>query len=177
MTGTIVNGLIKELNKLFEDTSTSVLFDTQFDEEDFPVHSLPCVVLSLNDSPDTEQSIGGATQYQWDWILTVFELVPNPENSPDQDYSFNLLDIIDTITRHFNKKIWLTTEFIALAANYSFNMNFNGIVKGQKLKSGNGLIMSFNIAYNSTAIDVDTSHTQLSDSPLQKAVFDGIGFE
>jgi hypothetical protein len=177
MTGIVIAGILKELEKLFENTGTSVLFDTQFDEVDMPVHTLPCAVLQLSDSPDSEQSIGGATQYQWDWIITVYELITNAEYSPDQGYSTSLIDIIDTVRKHFAKKIWLSQEFIDLATLYSFNMNLNGLTKGQRMKSGNGTIMSFNIHYNSTAIDADTSHTQLSDYPLQKTVLDSVSFK
>lgn len=168
MTGTIITGLLKELEMLFDGTNATVLMDTQWDEEEMPIHTLPAIVLQLADSPESDQNIGGATQYQFDWVITVIELIPNAEYSPDGGYSFNLFDTLDKVRKHFAVKQWLTPEFIALATDYSFVMTLNGVTKGAKQKSGNGVVMSFNISYASVAIDPTTTHTQYSDAALEK---------
>jgi hypothetical protein len=166
MIGQLFEGFSKELESLFATTGATVLRDTQFKEENMPMYMSPLIILGINDSPDNTQLPGGVTQEEWDWTIRVYFIDANAEMSPDFGTSTDAWNIVDNITKHFNLQSWLSNAFADTVSQYSFKLTFNGIIKAQELKSGNGIMPGLQINYSSIGLNTDTTFVEYSDATL-----------
>jgi hypothetical protein len=159
-----------EMLKLFENTGTSVLRDTGFDENNMPVHQNGCVVIRLNGLPDSHQLLGGTTKLIFDWSFICMVLDANPTIAEDNDVSYTVYDIVDTIMRHFNNKEWLTDEMKEQNSENSYKLEYQGTGKTETLSSQTGCIVGFEIKYTGIALDKFTVNPKLSEETLQKVI-------
>jgi hypothetical protein len=158
-----VQGLIDECKALFDDTGGTVLFHTQFKQDKIPGYTLPLIIIYIEDAPESGPFIGGVTRLDWNVVLRVYSLMPNPELDIDNGYSTSLLEIIDTVRRHFTKpKIYLTQSFQDIIENYNFLMELNGIANAEPLQKNNLIVYGNDINFSCVSIDTDTGNTEMS---------------
>jgi len=167
MLGKIINAFSIELQTLFEGTGITVLRDTDQDENDLSAHTIPVVILDLQNSDETDQSIGGATSAQFDWTIRAYIYDSNSYLSNDYGLSASAYDLIDEIKNHLASQQFLSDEFNEIVTNYSFKLTLAGTQSAQKIKHGNGIIPGRQINYKSSAIDTSTAYTKISESPLK----------
>lgn len=164
----VIEAVCKEVQELFANTTTTVLRDTQFNQEQTPSHELPLVIVGIGDSPDMKQLSGGVTQGEWNWIFRVYFIDANAELTPDQAFSTGDYGLIETIVNHFNFQNWITTDFINAVSDYQFKMTFQDVNKAPDLmKNDGGIIPGYQISYSSIGIDKRTSFVVLSEQTLQ----------
>jgi hypothetical protein len=171
LTGTILNAICKELQSFFtltEYPETTVLLDTQANEDNLALHTLPFVIVSMTDSPDYAQLPGGSTQYAIDISLKVYQIEPNSALDDDSGYSIHLLDIIDDIRDHISRGIWQSQSMIDISASNSFKMALQNVIKSESMAMQNGIVPGFAINYSTIAIDHSTNH--VSNGPVLTTV-------
>ena len=158
MTGEIFDCFCKEIQSLFTD-GTSVIRDTQFNVEQMPMYTVPCVVISMNDSPDEYQYIGGATAADWDFSIRSYFYDLNGGLDNDSGYNQQAYSQLDTIRRHIASEQWVNNDMITMVETYGFKLALNGTIRQTQLQQdGGGLLPGYELNYNSVAIDTDTTN-------------------
>lgn len=161
MLSQILDAMCLEIEALFSDTGNTVLRDTQFKPNEMPLYTIPCIVLSLTDSPEIKQMIGGATKANFGWHIKAYFYDVNSDLSVDDPFSTEAYDIIHTIYKHFSVKDdsseWLTPEFTKVCQDYGYKLTLNGMQKAETLKIESGVCPGFSIVYDSVGFDLGTS--------------------
>jgi len=163
MIGEIIAAINDEFNLLFEGTGTTILTDMNFTEENIPVYNMPCIILKMTSSPEYETNIGGVTNASFNWSVYIYTYCPNTDSTPDQDYAYTLLNILDTVRKHFALKNFKSTKMKSLVENNSFNLKIAGVQPTKKLDDESGFVAGFVANYGGVAIDKTTSF--IVDSP------------
>lgn len=142
-----------ELQKLFENTGETILRDTQFKPEDMPAHTIPVIVISLKDTPDVKQLIGGATKADFGWHIKAYFYDANAGLDPDEGFSVEAYQVIEKIFNHVAKQEWLTEEFNQVCADFSYSLTLAGIGKAESLSIDSGIIPGYQIFLDTVAIN------------------------
>lgn len=173
MIGEILNAVINECTTLLNDSTVeggaiggTVLLETDFLKDDQRAYSMPLVLLDLEDAPESGQWCGGSTRMEWMFGLNSYAYEPDAFNADITDFSTNLLNVIDTIRRHFSLRNWLTTEMTDIEHNYGFRFTLSGLQKAIALQR-DGLIIGYRVGFDSIAIDDTTDSVQWSESVLE----------
>ena len=168
MFGKIIQGILDECQELFKDTGATVLLNTHFSPENFPLYKLPVLILDISESPEIDQYIGGVTRMDWNFSFKVYMYEPNPGVDIDNEYSTSLLNHIDDIRRHFTGKEILSDNYQYIIDNYNFILTLNGIDPAPAITK-DGLTIGFTISFQSTSIDTETSNLIDSTQVLEHA--------
>ena len=153
MINEILQAVIDECNA-FQPSST-IIFKTDFKNDNLPTYSMPLILIDLVDAPDSGQSIGGATIMEWLFSLNSYNYMPNAENSIDNGYSTDLIKVVDDIRRYFTVGVWQTAEMTNIENNYGFKFSLSGIMAADQIDA-DGLVLGYKINFISISIDMDT---------------------
>jgi hypothetical protein len=157
MLSEILDAMCLEVQALFKDTGNTVLRDTQFKMTEMPLYTIPVIVMSLKESPEIRQLIGGMTKADFGWHIKAYFYDANSDLSMTDPFSTEAYDIIHTIYQHFAARQWLTDEFIQVSQTFGYKLTLNGMSKAEPLRSDAGVIPGFSITYDSVGLDIGTA--------------------
>jgi hypothetical protein len=143
--------------------------------EEMTIFAVNLVTIGIEDSSDMHQCIGGSIIADFGFTFKAYFYDENSALESDQGINTDAYNIIDTITRHFAKEIWLTQEMKDVINDYCFRLVLNGAVKSTDMqKEGGGIIPGYAISYNTFSIDTDTSSTTVESFAHEK--LEGVTF-
>ena len=142
----------------------TVMIDTDFNIHNVPSYTLPLIILEIDDAPNSVQLVGGATQMEWNWYLTIYAFEPDPYAA--SSYGTGLLQIIDDLRQHFNGVNFLAQSFIDIQNNFSFTFVLNGVIKAQEIEKDNKIVIGRKIQFESVAFDSKTQPVTDSTNAL-----------
>lgn len=171
MIGEILQAVIDESKKLFENTGATVIFKTDYKSENLMTYSMPLLILDVGDAPDSGQQIGGLSRLDWQFALNTYNYMPNSQGTADNSFSTGLLEVIDTVRRHFTNGIWITQGMTDIETNYGFVFSLSGI-HGADMLDGDGLVLGYRILFDSLAYDLVTSDVLPSTEVLETVIDD-----
>ena len=145
-------------------TGATVMIDTDFNISKVPSYILPLIILEIDSASDSRQLIGGLTQMEWSWNLTVYAFEPDPY--AQSDYGTGLLAIVDKLYEHFATGIFLTQHIQDIKTNYGFTYIFSGITKAQEIEKDNKIVIGRKIQFESVAANNNTSFVNDSTDNL-----------
>ena len=141
----------------------TVMIDTDFNINNLPTYILPLIILEIDESPQSRQLIGGASQMEWNINIVVYAFEPDPYGAGT--YGTELLNIVDDLRHHFTG-VFLSPKMDALVTNYMFNNTFTGVVKAQEIEKNNKIVIGRKIQFESVGLDLKTLTTIDSTSDL-----------
>lgn len=143
---------------------STVMIDTDFNIGKIPSYTLPLIILEIDDAPNSVQLVGGATQMEWNWYLTVYAFEPDPYVA--SSYGTGLMKIIDDLRQHFTGVNFLAQSFIDIQDNFSFTFVLSGVTKAQEIEKDNKIVIGRKIQFESVAFDNLTQPVTESTSEL-----------
>jgi len=167
MTGEILQAVIDECKALLKDGVGTIILKTDYRSNQLETYTMPLLLLDMQEAPDSGQYIGGMSHLDWSWAMNSYNYEPGSYVDADQGYATSLLNIIDTIRRHFSFGVWLTLGMTAITNTYGFRITtLGGLVPADQLE-GDGLIMGYKIMFESLGFDIETENVAPSTAPLE----------
>lgn len=145
---------------------STVLMNTDFNPQDMPAHTMPCVVLDVQDDGDGMQYIGGITQVSFDVSMACYHYEPNAFGLTDASYSTQLLNFCDKIRWHFCEQVvnkYLNTGYKNLLNNSNFRLVYKGISKPTALEN-DAITKGYQVNFKSICLDDGASLTSQSSA-------------
>lgn len=173
MTGEILQAVLDECRavvttKFGEDIGTLIL-KTDYRPENLPSYQMPVLLLDLMDGPESGQYVGGLTRMDWIFAMNSYNYEPNVNVDSDLGYATSLLNITDTVRRHFSFGVWLTAGMSAILDAYGFRFTLSGLLHADALEA-DGVVMGYKIVFESISFDQVTQDVAPSTSVLEYVV-------
>lgn len=169
MIGDILNGIIIEVKKLFEDTGCEVLLKTDYNSTNLLNYKMPLVIIDIPDAPESSQYLGGLTKNDYLILFNIYHYEPDITTDDVTNYSTSLINITDTVRRHFSFGSWLTPEMAGLENDFGLRLTFSGVTPADSLDQ-DGLIKGFKIGFESISFDQETELIADSKQVLETVI-------
>ena len=169
MIGRILQAVIDECKALPIDGVGTIILKTDYRSSNLESYAMPLLLLDLMEAPESGQYIGALTRMDYIFALNSYNYEPNSGCDPDGGYSTSLLNIIDTIRRHFSYGVWITSEMTDILNSYGFRFTLGGLTPADPLEA-DGLIMGYKVVFDSISFDVETNDVAPSTAVLEDVI-------